>query len=201
MRGLGRIGQRAQHIEDRPHPDLPPRPDGVFHRPVQHRRKQESDAHLVETASHLLRRNLDMHPQRLQHIRGSALRRHRAIPVLGHANSRSGHHERGRSRDVERARAVAPGPAGIQHHFMLRAHPRGLLPHHLRGSRNLLHRLPLGAQAHQKRRDLRIRGLSPHNLPHHPDRFLPRQVHPCQYFRNRLSNHDSLLRTFYRGAR
>jgi len=64
----GRVGQRAEKIEYRPHAQLPAHRRCVLHRRVMTRGEQEADTHLVDHFGHLVRRQVDGHTQVFEHV-------------------------------------------------------------------------------------------------------------------------------------
>ena len=70
--GAGRIGQRTQQIEDRPHLEIDPHRLRVLHGGVHGGGEQEADAHLADRPRGLLRRDRDSDAQRLQQVGAAA---------------------------------------------------------------------------------------------------------------------------------
>jgi len=83
----GWVRQRPQHIEDRADTDLPPRTDGVFHRPMQPGSEEKSDPDLLHTFLDDLRCRTDVDPQGLQDIRAAAATGDGAIAVFRHGQA------------------------------------------------------------------------------------------------------------------
>ena len=87
-RRLGRVGERAEHVDRRRTPSSRARRRGVPHRRVEHRREAEPDAGLVHARGHRRGRQVDGHAERLQHVRGAAGRRRGPVAVLDHRHAR-----------------------------------------------------------------------------------------------------------------
>ena len=64
---------------------------------------------------HAFDADLDVHSERGQHVGRAAAAGDRPIAVLGHGHARGGRYQGSGSADVECARTVAAGPAGVQH--------------------------------------------------------------------------------------
>ena len=175
--GAGRVRQRPQDVEDRAHAQFAPRTDGVLHRAVQQRREQEADAGFGQAALDGGHVRFDVHAQRLEHVRAAGSTGHRAVAVLGHREAASRRHDGRRGGDVERARVIAAGAAGVNDHRAgRRLDARGFLAHHPRAAGNLVDRLALDSQRNQKARHLRRRGFTGHDRVHGRGRLIARQV-------------------------
>ncbi len=109
----GGIGQRAQEVEDGAQADLLTDSGGIFHRRVESRRKQESDAHLVNAVGDLHRGEVYSYSQRLHQVGTATAAGHRAIAVFSNPQPRPGNHEGHRSGNVEGSAAIPTGAAGI----------------------------------------------------------------------------------------
>ena len=90
----GRIRQRPQQVECGPHAKLPPHGGRLPHGRMKRRRKEKCDAHRVQRTLHHRRRGRQIDAQLLEYICASAAARHRAIAMLGHANTRRRNHQR-----------------------------------------------------------------------------------------------------------
>ena len=109
----GRVGQRAEQVERRPHADLAPGRAGVLHRRVEVRREQEREADLAERRARRRRVVVDPDPERVEDVGRAGPRGHRAVAVLGDRHAGRGRDQRRGRRDVERAAAVAAGPDDV----------------------------------------------------------------------------------------
>ena len=81
--GAGRVGQRAEEVEDRAHRQLLADRDDVRGRLVVLRGEHEAEADLVDAGRDLLGRQLDRHPERLEHVGRAGAAGRRAVAVLG----------------------------------------------------------------------------------------------------------------------
>ena len=57
------VGQRSEYIEHRARSELFARPERMFHGPMQHGREEKADSGLIQTTTHLLGTDLDIHAQ------------------------------------------------------------------------------------------------------------------------------------------
>jgi hypothetical protein len=103
-----------------------------------------------------------------------------AIAVLGHAHAGAGHHEGRNGGDIEGARAVAAGAAGIEQGLTREAvfHRHGHFAHGARESHQFLHRLALHPHGHHEGRQLRLAGLAAEDHAHGLARLFGRQAAP-----------------------
>ena len=67
-----RVRQRPQHIEDRPHSQLPPNRSGMPHRRMHAGSEKEADPGLVDCLGALAGIEIDVHSKRVQHVGGPA---------------------------------------------------------------------------------------------------------------------------------
>jgi hypothetical protein len=88
--------------------------------------------------------------------------------VLCHLQAGTRDDERGGRRDVERARPIAAGAAGVHDTGVLVLHGHGTRPHRGRTARDLIDRLAARAQRQQERTDLRGRRRAIHDHAHRP---------------------------------
>ncbi len=163
----GRIGQRAEHIEDRAHPELSPRTHGVLHGAVMRRREQKAHPHTHDALRNLLRAQVQTHAGGLEHVGAARATGHRTVAVLGHVGAGGGGNESAGGRDVEGVGPVAAGSAGVDEVWLGDDHLGGE-PSHDRGrGRDLLDALALHAQADEKAADLRRGRLTGHDRLHY----------------------------------
>jgi hypothetical protein len=132
------------------------------HRRVEGARVQEPDAELGDGAGDGVRRQLDGHAPGLEQVGGPATAGGGPVAVLGDPNAAGRHHERGDGRDVERAGAVAPRPAGVEQRPG-HVDGDGRVEHGADEARDLAGRLPLRAERHEQARDLGRLGLAAHD--------------------------------------
>ena len=104
-----RVGHRTEQVEHGRDADLAARRGGEAERRMEPRREAEPDPGLLDAAPHAVRRQLDRHAERLEHVGRAALRRRPAGAVLAHRHAGAGDHEGGHRRHVDRVRAVAAG--------------------------------------------------------------------------------------------
>ena len=78
------------------------------------RRKHESHASLLDAAPEFIRRQINPHPQRLQHIRPATLRGDATVAVLHHDRARGRRYKHRGRRNIEQIQFIAACPAHIQ---------------------------------------------------------------------------------------
>ena len=78
------------------------------------RRKHESHASLLDAAPEFIRRQINPHPQCLQHISPATLRGDAAVTMLHHHRTRSSRHKHRSCRNIEQIQLVATSAAHIQ---------------------------------------------------------------------------------------
>ena len=130
-------------------------------------RKHEADAHLRNALGNLLRREVDVDTQALQHIGAAALAADTAAPVLAHFCTASCGHKHRASRNIERVRAIAAGAHDVhQMRGICHLHLGGKLSHHLCGCGDLANRFLLHAQRGDEGRHHGLRHLTAHDEAH-----------------------------------
>ena len=108
-RRLARIGQRPQQIEDRGHPDLASRRRRVPVGRVKPGCEAEADTDFSDAARHLVRLEVDAHPQRLERVGTAGKRRRSPVAVLDHRDTGGRHHDGRHRGQVDGVDAVAAG--------------------------------------------------------------------------------------------
>src|SRR5690348_15495663 len=157
----GRVGERPQDVEDGTDADLAARGADVTHGGVVGGSKHEAEADALDAGRDVLRPQLQLNAERLQHVRAAALAGGGAIAMLGDGLAERGGDEAGGGGDVEGAGGVTAGATGIY-----RVDVGGerdvdrLLPHDAGKTRHLIHRLAFQAQRREEGAKLRGRGLA-----------------------------------------
>jgi len=123
---------------------------------------------------------VEIHSQRLQHVRRAARARVSAVAVLGHLHARPGQNHRRSRRNVEGRQARSARSARVDHVGAARLDARDVLAHRLGGAGYLLDALALARQARQQRRRLRLVPLPVHYLPERPVGLPARQIAAAQ---------------------
>ncbi len=164
--GPGRVRQWAEQIEDRPHPHLAPRTDGMAHGAVVLRCEHETDTEFADAGRDLFGAEIETDTGRLEDVGAARGARDRAVAVLGDMGPGRRSDEGRRRRDVEAPGAVAAGTAGIDEMRHLDRHGRDEFTHDTRRGSDLLDRLSLHAQRDQQTADLRRCRLPGHDLAH-----------------------------------
>src|SRR5204863_3680818 len=109
-----RVAERAEHVEHRPHAELPPARSRVAEGGMKDRREEEPDPRALDATRDALRRQVDLDAELLEDVGRAAHRRGRAVPMLGDSlPTRRGDNGRER-RDVEGCETVAAGTAGVE---------------------------------------------------------------------------------------
>ena len=116
--GSGRIGERAEKIENGANAKSAARGNRVFHRGVNRGRKKKTDADLFDGLANALGRLVDNDAKLFEHVGGAGARACGAIAVFGDAHARSRDNESCGGGNVERVAAVAAGAAGVDEHFV-----------------------------------------------------------------------------------
>ena len=98
-----------KQIEDRARGQFDAGRADVLHRGVVRWREHEADAGFLDAAADLFGLDVDLDPERCQHVGRARARGQRAVAVLGDRDAGAGDDERGAGRHVDRARAVAAG--------------------------------------------------------------------------------------------
>ena len=93
-----------------------------------------------------------LHAELLEDVGAAAAARHRSVAVLGHLHAARRDHQRRRRRDVEGARAIAAGAAGVEHLAGRRRQLHRVLAHRPREADDLGRPLALHRQRGQQRR-------------------------------------------------
>ena len=160
------VGERAEQVEHGAHARAPcaaPR-RGAWRRGSAgaKRKAQPASSRQRWTVSS---GRVDAHAQRLQHVGAAAAAAGRAVAVLGHGHAAGRDHQRGHGRDVEGARAVAAGAAGVdgaRRRAAARARARIA-----RAKPTISSSVsPRTARAASSAADLRRRGLAVHDRAH-----------------------------------
>eukprot|EP01137_Pigoraptor_chileana_P020486 Opistho-2@82927 len=97
--GIGRIGQRAEDVEDGAHAQFAAHRGDVLHRRMVVRREHEADAGLRNALGHLGRAQHDVGAQGFQHIGAAGLAGDAAVAVFGDLGTAGRGDEHGAGRD------------------------------------------------------------------------------------------------------
>jgi hypothetical protein len=162
-----RVGQRPEDVEDGLDAQFLAHRCHVLHGRMVVRREHEADAALFDGARNLLRVEVDVDAQRLQHVGAARLARHAAPAVLADLGARRGRDKHRAGRDVEGVRAVATGADDVHEILgVLDGHLGRHLAHHLRGRGDLADGFLLHAQAGDQRGHHHGRAFAAHDEPH-----------------------------------
>lgn len=113
--------------------------------------------------------------------------------MLGHPEPRPGGHEGHRCGDIERARGIAAGAAGIDNVRPFGLNALGVGPHHAGAPGDLGGGLAFHTERGQERPDLRGSSLPAHDLGHHPFGLGDGQVLPFNEFSDGFFDHFGFL--------
>ena len=102
----GRIGQRPEDVKNGAHTQLFAHRSHVFHGRMVVRRKHKANADLFDGACDLLRRQIDVATQGLNHIGAARFAADAAPTMFGGFSPSSSGHKHGAGRDVESVSAV-----------------------------------------------------------------------------------------------
>ena len=164
--GPGRVGQRAQEVEDRAHGQALAHRHHVLHGRVVAGGEHEAEADLLDARGHLLRRQVDARAQRLEHVGRARAPGGRAVAVLGHRHPRPGGHERRGGGHVEGGPPAA-GAGGVHQARAVGGHGHGQVAHGARHAGQLADGLALGPERDQQRGGLDLGGAALHDLVQH----------------------------------
>ena len=155
--------------------------------------RRETEAHPgdVDAPSHAGGIESDVDAERLEHVGAATPAGGRPVAVLRHRDPGPSRHQRGRGRDVERARAVAAGAAGVDA-SRRQVEWRRMRPHRFDKPRHLLHRLAPGPERDQETGNLRRGGLTGHHLVHNGACMLPTERCALQELLDRLRGRHGL---------
>ena len=154
--GPTRVCQRTEIVEDGRDPELLAHGSGVAHRGMEPGREAKAHADLLDAPLDAGRAEVGDDAQLLQHVGRTHRGRGGPSPVLAHLGPGRRDHQRCDGRDVDAAKAVATGAAGVDHLGAGREvepHPVG--NHGADESGHLLGRLALRPQGGGERGDLR----------------------------------------------
>ena len=170
----------------------------MLHRPVQKRRKEESDTRLANRAGDHLGRRLNVHAERLQHVARAAPARRAPVAVLRDVRPGAGRHDGGARRNVERLSAGAPRAARVDDRKVADVDARGLLAHDKGGAGDFVGRRTLDGKGHEVGGDLGGGRPAFHDEAHRLARLLEREVLAAPQF---LDERDHGFPVFERGLR
>ena len=134
----------------------------MLHRRVMGRGEHEAYAGLRDAGGNLRRGEVDLYPERHQHVGGAGFGRQRAVAVLGDGHARAGDNEGRAGRDVVGARGIAAGADHIDR-VGRRFHAQHLGAHGRDRAGDLLDILAAHPKAHKHGADLRGRRLAGHH--------------------------------------
>ena len=189
------VRERAEDVEDRPDAELAAHRRDVLHRNMVVLREEEADVYLLQQLRAALRRNRDVHAERLKHVRGSALRRGGAVSVLRDRDAARRRDERRRRRDVEGVRVVSAGADYFERVYVVQQ-PDAVLAHADRRGGYLVRRLALQRKRRQVGRHLHAARLPVHYLVHDLARLREGQVLFLRKLYYSLFNHLYFLPAF-----
>ncbi len=169
-RRAGGIGQRTEQIERGAESQLRAHGRRVLHGRVHGGREQKTDANFTDGTRSFFGRRGNWDAKRIEEVDAAASRGagYGAIAVFGHADARASRHKRRHCRDVERFRGIAARAAGVEERlaFQAQIQPYAHTPHGAGEAHQLVDRLALHPQSHQKSGDLRGRDATFENLLH-----------------------------------
>ena len=168
----GRVGQRAEDIEDRPAPQFLPYRHDMAHGGVMVWCKEECDTDLFDDLCLVRRINCEVHAKCREHICGTAGAADAPVPVFYHRDTCTCRYQCRCGADIEGVRTVTAGTAGIDQCFLGdRCYRHRMLAHHPCKCCNLLRCLSLHAECGQECADLGLRGAALHDGAHDLSRF------------------------------
>ena len=171
----GRVRERAQEVEDRPHTKRLANGNHVLVGRVMDRCMHVTEADRSDARADGLRAEPDLYPQRLEHVGGARFRGCGAVPVLGHpAASPRGDQSRG-SGDVER-RGPAAGAGCVEKITVAHINALDEFAHGSGKADQLRDRLTLCAQPDEEGRSLDLACIPSHDLGEHGGSMIGGQI-------------------------
>ena len=135
--------------------------------------KHKPHAHLHHTLRNGGGAELNIHPQRLHHVRTTAFAAHAAPAVFADLGPRRSGHKHGTGGNIESVRAVSAGAHNVhQMSGVGHLHLERKLPHHHGRGRNFAYGFFFDAQAGDKSRHHQRRHLAAHDEPHDVQHFV-----------------------------
>ena len=173
----GRVGERAEEVEDGGDTQLAPGRAGMAHGRVEAGGEAEAESHRVDAVGHTFRSQVEGHAEGFEEVGGAAGRRGGPVAVLADPPARTDDREGRQRGDVDRVAAVAAGAHEVDHAVGLGQHHRGgPVEHRRHQARQLLGGLALHAQGHDEPGDLRGGGVAVEDLGHGRRRLVPAEV-------------------------
>src|SRR5690606_37212749 len=124
-RCAGRVGQRAEDVEEGAHAHFAAHRRHVLHGAVVVGREHEADAGGLDAGGDLLRRKVDVGTEGLKRVGAAGTGRDAAATVLGDAGAGGGGDEDRGGGDVEGVRRVAAGADDVDEMAVVRELHRG----------------------------------------------------------------------------
>ena len=193
IRCASRVGEWPQDIEERAYTQLFAHGRHVFHRRMVIRRKHKTDADFFQTGSNLLRRQINLHTQTLEHIGTAAFAAHTAATVLANFGASRSHDKHGASGDVEGVRAIATRTHNVDHVLGIsHLHFGRELTHHLRGCGDLANRFFFHAQSTDEGSHHDRRHFTSHDEPHDVEHFVVKNFTVFDHALQRFLRRDGM---------
>ena len=127
----------------------------MTHSPVVCWREQKANSQLVDAAGYRIRRKVQPHASRLEHIRAAAAAGYGAIAMLGHPPSGGRHHKGHGGGHIEQAASVSPRSTGVNQVARVGHRDRGgQFAHDPGRGGDFSDRLALHPQTHQQAANL-----------------------------------------------
>ena len=161
--GVGRVGQRTQHIKNGANAQFPAYRRHVFHGAVVLLGEHEADVLLPQGTLHRLFAGVDVDAQRLQTVGSAAPRGGGPVAVLSNAHPGGCGNNAGGGGDVEAAGFVAAGAYNVQN-VTVAVQGQRLGAHGLGGPGDFFVRFALDGQGGEEGGDQRRAGLTGHNF-------------------------------------
>ena len=163
----GRIGQRAEDVEDGAHAHLAAyRPD-IFHCRMVIGCEHEAHAGAPDAFGYLRRLQVDLRAEGFQHIGGAGFRRHATVAVLGDGGASGRSDEGRRGGDIESVRTIAAGADDVDEMRIVWCFDLGAqFAHHRCGRSDFADGFLLDAQAGEDGGGHHRRNLAGHDQPH-----------------------------------
>ena len=168
------IGERAEDVEDRAHPELAARRARMAHGRMKAGSETEADARRLDAAPHAIRAKRNVDTKGLEHVGAAAAAGGGTVAMLGHWNAGARGDQRRRRRDIEGAGPIPASATGIDR-SVWHLERGGMRSHRLHEARHLVDGLAFGSQGDQETGELSRRDLPCHHLVHYVACLVARQ--------------------------
>ena len=171
--GTGRIGQRAQDVEDGAYAQFLAHRGHILHCRMVIGREHETNAHIADAIGNLRGVQVDIDAQRLHRVGAARLAADAAATMLANLAARRRNHKGGAGGDIEGVGPIAARAHDVdQVRLVMHVHLVGELAHHFGSRRDFTNRFLLHAQPGEDGRRHDGRQLTAHDHAHQVQHFV-----------------------------